>query len=196
VLSPYTYLRYLAFATGHPEPAGRADARMHELLPRLVPEVPTDQNPAKALAWALWNRVPLLIGARSHGALQALVQQVFARVGKTLAIPTGAHPSAIVTGAFEGRHQLGDDVVGLVLAGRDREVGLVTEVLATRIAQIEDLTAAFGDPLEALDDAVAEGIVVWYLGLWVAAYLALLHDMDPGVSEVYERVRATAMAAV
>ncbi len=196
VLSAYTYVRYLAYATGHEGAAERADARMRELLPRLVPGTPTEQNPAKTLAWALWNRVPLLISPRGRSALQGLVQQLFARVGKTLAVPTGPHPSAVVTGAFEGRHQLGDDVVALVLGGRDREVALVTEVLSTRVAQVESLTDAFPELLEGLEDVVAEGLVTWYVGAWVAAYVALLHDFDPGVSDVYERVRGSADAAV
>lgn len=198
VLSTYSYVRYLAFATGHQAAGERADARMRELLPHLVPETATEANPAKTLAWALWNRVPLLVSSRGQSALQGLVQQVFARVGKTLAVTTGAHPTAVASGALEARHALGDDLVGLVLGRADRETGLVREVLGTRVAQVESLTGAFegrhAGLLDGLDDVVAEGLVVWYVALWVAAYGGLLHDLDPGVSDVYERVRNAADA--
>ncbi len=190
-LSPYTYLGYLAHATGHTEAWGAADARLRELAPRLAPEVPTDLNPAKQLAWALWNRVPLLVSDRARSPLQGLLQQVFARVGKTLVIPTGAHATAVVSGAFEGRHQLGDDVVGLIIGREGAEVALVREVLATRVAQVESLTSD-GAALEGLGDGVAEAVVVWYLGLWTASYLALLHSFDPSENPIYQNVRSSA----
>lgn len=194
-LSPYTHVSYLGSATGHRRALDAAEAAMRELVGKLGPEVPTEVNPAKTVAWILWNRVPLLISARSRAPLQYVVQQVLARVGKTLAIPTGAHPSAVVTGAFEGRHQLGDDVVGLVLGPEDREVALVREVLGTRVAQIENLAGHAGDPLAGVDDPVAEALVLWYLSSWVAAYLALLHSFDPADDDVYRRVRDSAEAA-
>lgn len=195
-LSTYTHLSYLGRATGHGEALAAAEARMRELLPRLGPDVATEHNPAKTVAWTLWNRVPMLISSRARAPLQPLIQQVFARVGKTLAIPTGTHPAGVVAGAFEGRHQLGDDVVGLVLGPEDGEVALVREVLGTRVAQVESLTAHAGAPLAGLDDPVAEALIVWYLGAWVAGYLALLHDVDPGESAVYRQVRDTAEEAV
>ncbi len=197
VLSPYTHLSYLGRATGHAEAIASAEARMRELLPRLGPDVPTEGNPAKTVAWTLWNRVPLLVSSRARAALQPLVQQVLARVGKTLAIPTGIHPAGVVSGAFEGRHQLGDDLVGLVLGPEDREVGLVREVLGTRVAQVESLSVHAGESMtDDLEDPVAEAFVLWYLSAWVAGYLALLHNFDPNDSAVYRQVRDTAEAAV
>lgn len=195
-LSPYTHVSYLGRATGHGEALQRTEARLQELVTRLGPEVPTERNPAKAVAWTLWNRVPLLVTSRARAGLQPLMQQLLARVGKTLAIPTGAHPAGVVAGAFEGRHQLGDDLVGLVLGAEDREVALVREVLGTRVAQVESLTAHAGEPLAGIEDPVGEALVVWYLGAWVAAYLALLHNFDPGDSGVYGKVRDSAETAV
>lgn len=194
-LSPYIHLSYLGRATGHAEALEAAESRMAELLPRLGPDVPTERNPAKTVAWTLWNRVPLLITSRTRAPLQPLIQQLLARVGKTLAITTGTHPAGVVSGAFEGRHQLGDDMVGLVLGPEDREVALVREVLGTRVAQVESLAAHAGDPLAGLEDAVGEALVVWYLSAWVAGYLALLHDFDPGESAVYRQVRDSAEEA-
>ncbi|MEJ2287917.1 MAG: SIS domain-containing protein [Deinococcales bacterium] len=195
-LSVHTHLHYLGRATGHGEALEAAEARLRELLPRLGPDVPTEHNPAKTVAWTLWNRIPLLISSRARAGIQPLIQQVLARVGKTLAIPTGVHPTGVVAGAFEGRHQLGDDMVGLVLGPEDREVALVREVLGTRVAQVENLAAHAGEPLAGLDDPEAEALVLWYLSAWVAAYLALLHSFDPGDAAVYQQVRDSAEAAV
>lgn len=195
VLSPYTYLSYLGNATGHEHALGAAEAAMKALVARCAPDVPTEQNPAKTVAWTLWNRVPLLLSSRGRARLQVLVQQVLARVAKILAVPTGEHPTGVVTGAFEARHQLGDDVVGLVLGAEDRELALVREVLGTRVAQVENLAGRASDELDAVDDPVAEAMVLWYLSVWVAAYLALLQRLDPADAEVYQRVRDTAEAA-
>ncbi|HKI58546.1 MAG TPA: SIS domain-containing protein [Trueperaceae bacterium] len=195
VLSPYTHISYLGHATGHAHGLAAAEAAMASLVTRCGPDVPTEQNPAKAVAWTLWNRVPLLLSNRGRAGLQPLVQQVLARVGKTLAIPTGEHPAAVAAGAFEARHQLGDDLVGLVLGPEDRELALVREVLGTRVAQIENLASYAGDVLEALDDPVLEALVLWYLSVWVAAYLALLQRTDPGDAAIYRKVRDSAEAA-
>ncbi|MEJ2666691.1 MAG: SIS domain-containing protein [Deinococcales bacterium] len=194
-LSAYTHICYLAHATGHAQALTAAEAVMRGLVERCGPEMPTERNPAKTLAWTLWNRVPLLLSSRGRARLQPLVQHVLARVGKTLAVPTGEHPSGVVTGAFEARHQLGDDLVGLVLGREDRELALVREVLDTRVAQIESLSEAAGERLASLEDPVAEALVLWYLSLWVAAYLALLQRLDPADHEVYRRVRNSAEAA-
>lgn len=192
-LAPYTYLSYLAHATGHGEALAAAERTLRELVPRLAPSVPTEINPAKQLAWTLWNRVPLLLSARPRAPLQALLQQVFARVGKALVIPTGEHPAAVVAGAFEGRHQLGDDVVGLVIGDDGGELPLVREVLTTRVAQLERL--ALPDGVSRPEDSVAQGLTLWYLASWVAAYGAILHDETPGESEVYEAVRDSAVGS-
>ncbi len=195
VLSPYVHLSYLANATGHGSALAAADAAMRELVTRCGPHVPTELNPAKTVAWTLWNRVPLLLSSRSRACLQPLVQQVLARVAKSLAIPTGEHPAGVVSGAFEARHRLGDDLVGLVLGPEDRELALVREVLGTRVAQVESLYAHAGELVSELEDPVAEALVLWFLSVWAAAYLALLHRLDPGDHDVYQRVRDSAEAA-
>lgn len=187
--STYTYAGYLAHATGHREAWEAANLLMYEFAQRLHPDVPTADNPAKALAWQLWNRVPLLLASRRLSGLAELVQRVLGRVGKALAIPVGAHPLEALAGAFEGRHQLGDDVVGLLLGEPDDELRLAEEVLSSRVAQLERLALPFGGLGSAPDDAGAEALVLWYLALWVAGYLARLHQLEPGDSEVYQELR-------
>ena len=151
------------------------------------PEVETARNPAKTLAWALWNRVPLLLSSRADAGLTEALQHVFARVGKSLAIPVSEHPLEVLSGAFEGRHSLADDVVALVLGAEDEEMKLAAEVLGTRVAQLERLDSeTLGVPLP--DDPAARSLVLWYASLFVAAYLAVLHGMGPEDSAVYSKV--------
>ena len=189
-LSTYTYLSYLAYATGHADALAEAEHAMRRLLERVVPDVPTDTNPAKTLAWSLWNRVPLLLSGRSGTGLQMLVQQTFARVGKSLTLTAGPHAIGFVAGAFEAKHRLGDDVVGLVVGPQNDETALAREILATRVAQIEHLEPPDDIPLPA--DPVAAALVRWYHATWIAAYLARLHEQDAAEADVYRAVRETA----
>ena len=189
VLSFYTYASYLAYATGHKDDLADANNIMRTLREHLRPEVETERNPAKTLAWQLWNRVPLLLTNKRQSGLADLVQRVFSRVGKSLAITTGEHPLETLSGALEGRHQLGDDVVGLVLGYEDEEVALGIELLETRVAQVERLALPFAELGAAPNDSGAYSLVVWYLSVWVAGYLALLHGLEPEDSQVYEALR-------
>lgn len=188
-LSFYTYASYLAYATGHKDDLADANRVMRDLREHLRPEVETGHNPAKTLAWQLWNRVPILLANKRQSGLVDLIQRVFARVGKSLVIPTGEHPLEMLSGALEGRHQLGDDMVGLVLGHEDEEVALGIELLETRVAQIERLSLPFSDIGTTPKDSAAYSLVVWYLGVWVAGYLALLHGLEPEDSQVYEALR-------
>lgn len=189
-LSAFTYLSYLAYATGHDEALAEAQRAMRTIAERVAPDIPTDQNPAKTLAWTLWNRVPLLISERSSAGLQMLVQHVFARTGKSLAVTSGPHSGGFVAGAFEGKHRLGDDVVGLVVGPESDETSLTREVLSTRVAQTEQLEPPADIAMPA--DPVAAGIVRWYYATWTAAYLARLHEQDAAEADVYRTVRETA----
>lgn len=189
-LSLYTYLSYLAYATGHEEALAEAEAAMATLVTRVVPDVPTNENPAKTQAWALWNRVPLLVSGRSAAGLQTLVQQTFARVGKSLTVTSGPHSSGFVAGAFEGRHRLGDDIVALVVGPEDDETALVREILSTRIAQTDHLEPPADVTLPA--DPVAAALVRWNYATWTAAYLARLHDEDADEAQVYRTAHETA----
>jgi hypothetical protein len=184
--APYSVARYLAFATGRPEAGERLAAVLRSIAAAAHPAAPSETNPAKRLAWALWQRVPLLIG---DVAVQHLVQQVFALVGKAFAVPAGVAPTLLAATAFEGRHALADDLVALLLEPGD---ATLHEVLATRVAQVEALH--HGTPWfpESTGDAVIDALALWYAATWVAAYGALLADLDPGSAGVYDRVVALA----
>lgn len=187
-LSTYTYLCYLAHATGHAAALAEAEAQLALLRDGLNPQVETAQNPAKALAWALWNRVPLLLAGRADAALPDLLQRVLARVGKSLAVSLAEHPLEVVTGALEGNHQLGDDLVAVILGAEDAEMALAREVLGSRVAQVEQLALPFAGVGGEVADPGARALVIWYAAMWVAVYLALLHQLSPGDSPVYQAV--------
>ena len=189
VLSLYTHASYLAHATGHSEALAQAETVMATLRDSLRPEVETERNPAKTLAWALWNRVPLLLAPKGDAGVLNLLQRVLARVGKSLSIGAGEHPLEFLAGAFEGRHNLADDVVGVVIGAEDEEMRLAKEVLETRAAQIEPLNIPFGGVGEPLSDPSARALTLWYASLWVAAYLAFLHEQSPEDSRVYEALQ-------
>lgn len=193
-LSLYTFASYLGHATGHHDAVSQLDSAMRTIADRCRPAAPTEINPAKALAWTLWNRVPVLLANRSNVGVTQLVQRVFARVGKSLSIALGEHPLELVTGALEGNHALGDDLLALVIGEDDAELALAREVLGTRVAQVERLEAAelLGGELPADRPVVA--MIHWYLALWVAAYLAILHGRDPADDQVYDEVRRVAGA--
>lgn len=189
---PYHLVRYLALASGRAEVGARLEAAFRTVAEAADPDRPTESNPAKALAWALWQRVPLLVSDRETAAAQALVQQTFARVGKSLAVPSGAHGALVAAAAFEGRHALGDDLVALVLGRAEGDTALVEELLAPRVAQVERLVSGGGWLPPADPDPVVDGLVAWYAATWVAAYGALLVELDPADDGVYGRVRAVA----
>lgn len=195
-LATFEAVRHLAYATGQAERLGAYDERLAAIATACAATVPTELNPAKALAWRLHQRVPLLVTARGGGALQGWVQQVFARVAKTLAVPTGDHAPLVAASAFEARHALGDDLVGLILGVEDAETQLVAEVLATRTAQVERLTLGADGWPEPLLEPVLDAALVAYATTWVATYGALLGQLDPGDPGVYASVQAAAAAEV
>lgn len=189
--SVYTVGCYLGYATDHGDAVEEINSALRAIAGRCRAQVPTEDNPAKALAWTLWNRVPLLLASRSNSAAQPLVQRVFARIGKSLAISSGEHPLEFASGALEGNHALGDDLLALVVGSDDRETELARQVLSTRVAQVENLDLAEVLTEPPVDPVVA-GMALWYLSLWVAAYLAILHGHDPADSGVYDEVRKVA----
>lgn len=185
-------VRLLARLAGRQEAIELLRGTMATVAEAADPLRPTEQNPAKAMAWKLWNRVPLLLSARGQGALQGLVQQVFARLGKTLTVPSGEHPLLLATTALEGRHAIGDDLVGLWLGAPDAETALVEEALASRVAQVESLRPADGWLPPTSGDAVVDALTVWYAAAWVASYGALLVELDPAEETVYTQAREAA----
>jgi hypothetical protein len=190
--APYQLVRYLAFATGQAAMVARIAEGCRVVASRVGPAIPTEENPAKRLAWSLWQRVPLLLTQPELVPAQWLVQASFARFGKTLAVPSGPHPALLAASAFESRHALADDLVGVWLGAGGGDAPLINEVLQTRVAQIEPLDRE-GDWLPAPSgETVVDTVVLWYAASWVACYGALLGEHDPADGKTYRAVRARA----
>ncbi|MBW3551502.1 MAG: hypothetical protein KY442_12085, partial [Proteobacteria bacterium] len=65
-LSLYTASCYLGFATGQGEQVARIESLLRTIADRCRSDTPTEINPAKTLAWTLWNRVPLVVANRAN----------------------------------------------------------------------------------------------------------------------------------
>lgn len=189
VLSTYHLAQYVAYATGHAEEARLAEALISGLRDRCMPEA-GDSNPARALAWSLWGRAPLLLAPAGEGALIEAWQGLLARVGKVLSIPLEHAPLYSLTGAFEAHHERGDGRLALILGEEDAEMTLCREILETRIDEV----ALVGYPL-GTDGSVSNGyagtLALWYFGAWVAAYLAEREGASPEDSPALVQVLST-----
>ncbi|WP_424949663.1 SIS domain-containing protein [Deinococcus sp.] len=191
VLSTYHLAQYLAHATGHGEEARQAETLLSELRDRCAPEV-EEGNPARALAWSLWGRSPLLLAPVGEGALTQAWQGLLARVGKVLSIAVEHQPLYTLTGAFEAHHERGDGRLALILGEEDAEMRLCREVLETRIDEV----ALVGYPSGAEGGGYAGTLALWYFGAWVAAYLSEREGANPEDSPALTQVLATLMSDV
>lgn len=181
-LSTYHYAQWVAHAAGFSEEAREADRLLADLAARCAPDV--DENPARALAWSLWGRVPLLLAAQGEDVLPRAWQQLLARIGKSLAVPVAHEPLYILTGAFEARHENGDGRVALILGDEDEELTLAREVLETRVDEVIHV------PYPEGVGGYAGNLALWYFGLWVATYLAERYGQPPEDSAALRAVFA------
>ena len=184
-LAPYRYLRFVLDAIGEGALGEAVDRALAAELSALRPEVPSGENPAKLLAWALIERIPLWVATDRYPLLPQALQQVFARVAKSLSIaPPPAALEFFIT-ALEARHEQGDPLMA-VLLGDDAYVRLAEEVLKTRVAEVERI-----EP-QGAEGPLPEAMALWYRLAWTAYYLALLYRKDPGDHAVLERLREAA----
>ncbi|GGJ40714.1 SIS domain-containing protein [Deinococcus roseus] len=183
-LSLYTYTQYLAHATGNGEEAEKADQALSVLAERCTFQVPTEQNPAKQMAWSLWTRTPLLLASRSHAPLISAWQHLLGRIGKSMSVPLEFEPLITLSGGFEARHESGDERVALVIGEADAEMQLAREILETRIDEIIPVL-----PPENLSE-YARNLYLWYFGAWVSYYLALTYNQDPRDTKIADLLNA------
>jgi hypothetical protein len=188
-LAPHHWWMYLANATGRAALAEQAVGVLRHIADKAHPEHATPQNPAKSLAWALWNRVPLFV-TNGNPALGPLVQGVHAEVAKALSIDAGPYPLLFASHALESQHALGDDLVAVILGELDRTSTVVEEVLRTRVSQVERLNAQADWIPTGLDPAV-NALGTWYAWLWVASYLAQLTGVAPEDAKVYRLAQSS-----
>ena len=189
VTATYHLAQFAAHASGHADQAQQAEILLAELAEKCAPER-EDDNPARELAWSLWQRTPLLLAAPEDSALVGVWQQLLARVGKLLSIPVETEPLYVLTGAFEAQHEKGDSKVALILGDETPELLLAREVLETRIdevIQVPFLQGSSGYP---------GALALWYFGAWVSAYLAERQGVNsedsPALREVLKELSSEA----
>lgn len=181
-LATYHYALALAHMTGNAEKAQAVDAALVALRDTCNANVPTEENPAKQLAWKLWTRTPLLIPSGGF-ALQPLVWQIsLSRIGKSMSIPVPLNALEIVASGFEARHESGDALVALFLGGEDGRLRLARELLETRVDEVIEIGSAERD-------LFAANMALWYLSCWVAYYLSLMYGADPQDSSSLKGLR-------
>lgn len=189
-LSTYHYLQYVAYATGKVAEAEAAEALLSQVAASCDPQR-QDDNPARQLAWQLWDRVPLLLASTDAEALPVAWQALLARIGKSLSIAALGDPLPLVTGAFEAQHEKGDGRLAIILGDSDSRLQLAREVLESRIDEVVHL------PYLTLENAVdsettplyAQQLAMWYLGAWVAAYLAERYQQSAGDPPMLAKVQ-------
>lgn len=183
-LATYHFAQAAAYALGRGEEAQAADQALADLATRCAPHI-TEGNPARELAWKLWNRVPLLLAGAEAEALLTVWQTALARVGKALSVPVLGDALAVVTGAFEAQHERGDGRIAVVLGDVDPALLIVQEVLESRIDELVNVPYPNGT-----EGGYAGQLALWYFGLWVAAYLAENYKQSPADSAVLGRAQA------
>lgn len=181
-LATYHYALALAHMTGNAGKAQAVDAALASLRDTCGSSIPTEENPAKQLAWKLWTRTPLLIPSGGF-ALQPLVWQIaLSRIGKSMSIPVPLNALEVIASGFEARHESGDALVALFLGGEDERLRVARELLETRIDEVIEV----GTPEP---DLFAANMALWYLSLWVGFYLSLMYSADPQDSSSLKGLR-------
>ena len=171
-LATYHYAVALAHMTGNAEKASAAEAALERLRDACKSGVPTDENPAKQLAWKLWTRTPLLIAAGGFSPQPWAWQLSLARLGKSMSIPVPGNALEIVSSGFEARHESGDSHVALFLGGEDESLRMARELLETRVDEVIAVPTTERDTFAA-------NLELWYLSCWVSFYLSLMYSLDP-----------------
>ena len=162
-----------------PDPFGEAVDALDDLFARNAADVPTDDNPAKQLAWSLFGRMPVIYGAGPMTAVAHRWKTQLNENAKSWAsyepMPEANHNA--IEGSLNPR-ELGD--VPYVVELRDREepaeiaarYQAVEELLGERATNRSTVWAEGPSRLARVMTAVAYGDLV-------SVYLAILYQTDP-----------------
>jgi glucose/mannose-6-phosphate isomerase len=158
---------------------GPAATAVEELLERLAPSVPTDANPAKQLAWAMFGRIAVVYG---HGAMAAVAHRWKTQLNENAKAWASWEPMPEANhNAIEGSlnpRELSDGLYVVQIRDRDepREIAeryrVVEELLGERATNRSQVWAEGHSPLARVLTGVAYGDLV-------SAYLAILYQTDP-----------------
>jgi glucose/mannose-6-phosphate isomerase len=141
--------------------------------------VPTDDNPAKQLAWSLFGRIPVLYG---HGPMAAVAHRWKTQLNENAKAWASYEPMPEANhNAIEGSlnpRELGDAL--FVLALRDPAE---PEEIATRYRVVDELLGERATPRSTTwaegDTPLARVLSAVAFGDLVSVYLAILYQTDP-----------------
>jgi glucose/mannose-6-phosphate isomerase len=162
-----------------PDPWPPAIATLESTLERNGASVPTDDNPAKQLAWSLFGRIPVLYG---HGPMAAVAHRWKTQLNENAKAWASYEPMPEANhNAIEGSlnpRELGDAL--FVLALRDPAE---PEEIATRYRVVDELLGERATPRSTTwaegDTPLARVLSAVAFGDLVSVYLAILYQTDP-----------------
>ena len=162
-----------------PDEIGPAVSALDELHERCGPSVPTDDNPAKQLAWAMFGRIPVVYG---HGPMAAVARRW----------KTQLNENAKAWAAFEPMPEANHNAIEGSLNPRELSDGLYVVQLrdaeepheiAERYRVVEELLGERATNRSAVhaEGPSALARVLWTVsyGDLVSVYLAILYQTDP-----------------
>jgi glucose/mannose-6-phosphate isomerase len=160
-----------------------------DVLGASAPDVPTQSNPAKALAGLIGDRTPVIWGADGIGAVAAMRWKTqMNENGKTPAWWSSMseldHNELV---GWSGRHGERFAVIALRHDGEDPQIPprfpLSLEAARAAGAVTEEVSGRGGSALAQLLSLIAMGDLT-------SVYLAIAHGVDPTPVEVIERLKA------
>jgi glucose/mannose-6-phosphate isomerase len=162
-----------------PDPLAAVVEELEAVIERLGPDVPTEGNAAKELAWAMFGRIPVVYG---HGTMAAVARRWKTQLNENAkswaaaeAMPEANHNA--IEGSLNPRElsdalyvvELRDPTEPAAIAERYR---VVEELLGERATNRSSVSATGSSPLARVMSATAYGD-------YVSVYLAILYQTDP-----------------
>lgn len=165
-------------STCSPTDVKGAVTRLRELRETFAPEVPTDRNPAKSLAFAIHGKAPVIVGATPNTESVALrwkcqFNENAKQTTLFTVLPEMTH-NDIVNLSARPHHEY---VVLLYTDPEDsdylrRKRGHTMNVIAPYVAEVLEVKGEGETLLERQMAAI-------YLGDWVSVYLGFMNGVDP-----------------
>jgi glucose/mannose-6-phosphate isomerase len=167
--------------------AGTAAAR--EMAARCAPQVPTADNPAKQLAWALVDRYPVIIGAGVLAPVARRWKTQLNENGKSTAafeeLPEATHNTVV---GLEQPESLRDHLFVVFLAG---DLDHPRSVIKARL--MGDILRAGKISWQAVpatgEGRLAQSLSAVTLGDHVSVYVAFTYAMDPSPVAVIDHIK-------
>ncbi len=182
-ISSYRYLRFLLLATSNQDELTRVDRALIAEREHLSPSVPLSKNPAKLIAFSCYERIPLWVVPNSYSGLASMMQQTFARIGKSLSVAPPPSSLEFLITMLESQHHLGGQMSAVVF-GEDSNRDLALNILEGRVETVIELPETRGE------GTLARAMAYWYRVAWASYYLSMMYSLDPGDMSTMDELRS------